>query len=121
MSHYSETGAEWPRKLVQLRTQAIKALVGLRHTNVRRLSERERSEHEDQLRILKAMADLSTTASVYFAMASAMAKLAGRPLSDTKLVQAEQICRALGQEPLSTELWQAIERVARKRQARQAD
>jgi hypothetical protein len=104
----------WPPTLVIMRRSARLALRALRRTNVRTLSAQARAEHDDDLKVMHAMADGRKTAAVYFAMASAMGRLAGRPLSDLELAQADEISRALEQEPLNHEEQQAIERAARK-------
>jgi hypothetical protein len=74
----------------------------------------ERAEYDDQLKMTQAMADPRRTASVYFAMAEASSRIAGRPLSDGELAEAQELCRAFRQEPLTGEEQQAVERLARR-------
>jgi hypothetical protein len=62
---------------------------------------------------MQAMADPKKTAAVYFAMTEAMAG-DGR-FSDHDKTEAEALCRALGQKPLTDEERQAVERLARNR------
>ena len=63
--------AEWPSHLKELHRVATRALKDLRRTNLRRLSDRERAEHDDLLKLMTAMSDRKKTAAVYFAMAEA--------------------------------------------------
>jgi hypothetical protein len=91
------------------------ALEGLRRSNRKPLSDRESAEHDDQLKMMRAMADPKKTAAIYFAMAEARSAHDGRPLSDHELAEAEEVCRALEQEPLTAEERQAVERISRKR------
>jgi hypothetical protein len=107
--------AEWPSHLKELHRVATRALKDLRRTNLRRLSDRERAEHDDLLKLMTAMSDRKKTAAVYFAMAEASSRIAGRPLSNAELAEAADLCQAFEQERLTDEERQAIERLARKR------
>jgi hypothetical protein len=62
---------------------------------------------------MRAMADPKKTAAVYFAMTEAMAK--DGQLSDHDKAEAEALCRAFAQEPLTDEERQAVARLARNR------
>jgi hypothetical protein len=53
--------------------------------------------------MMGAMSNPKKTAAVYFAMAEAMGISSGRPLSDEELAKADELNRAVGQEPLSDE------------------
>ena len=65
--------------------------------------------------MMEAMANPKKTAAVYFAMAEAMSAADGRALSDRDLAAAEELSRATGQEALTAEELEAVERLARKR------
>ena len=60
---------------------------------------------------MQAMADPKKTAAVYFAMVEARPIDDGR-LSDRDLVEAEELCRALGQEGLTEEERYAVAHLA---------
>ena len=61
--------------------------------------------------VMQAMADPKKTAAVYFAMVEARPIDDGR-LSDRDLVEAEELCRALGQEGLTEEERYAVAHLA---------
>ena len=109
----SRVPSDWPPHLKNLHREATLALKRLRLTNLDELSDRERAEHGDRLTMMQAMADPTKTAAVYFATAEARSIHEGRPLSEKELAEAEEICRGLGQEALSEEERQAVERFAR--------
>jgi hypothetical protein len=79
----------------------------------RRRSGLERAGDDALITGMQAMADPKKTAAVYFAMSEAMAS-DGR-FSDHDKAEAEALCHAFGQERLTDEERQAVERLARKR------
>jgi len=109
----SSPADNWPFLLEQLRKAAVESVNAARRTHHWRLSSRERAEHED-LTVMRAMADRKKTAAVYFVMSEALSTHRGRPLSDQELVEADELNRALRQDPLSDEERRAIEGLARK-------
>jgi hypothetical protein len=63
-----------------------------------------------------AMADPKKTAAIYFAMAEALGRRNGQPLSDQELAEAKEISEGLQQERLNDEERQAVERLAGRRE-----
>jgi hypothetical protein len=102
-----------PPHLDQLRKAATLALKSLRRTNPRRSPGPEQADVDPLVSVMQAMADPKKTAAVYFAMSEAMAN-DGR-FSDHDKAEAEALCCAFGQEPLTDEETQAIARLARRR------
>jgi hypothetical protein len=97
-----------PPPLKRLQKAARSALKDLRHPNPGRLSNQERA---DLLIMMQAMADPKKTVAIYFAMAEAMYRQMGQPLSDHELAEAKEISEGFQQERLTDEERQAVERL----------
>ena len=104
----------WPPTLKRLHRDATSKLKALRRMGQQPLSDRESAGRDDLLTMTEALANLKKTAAVYFAMAEAKGTADGRPLSDRDLAEAEELCRALEQEALTGDEFQAVKRLARK-------